>query len=355
MRAAGHRAHGGLPGVEHLPRPADLGQHPQAVRVGEVDERLEGRAGLQQDAAQPVLVPRRAGDEVVPLRRHGARRVEDGVRARDGQERVGYADRRLGDHERVPLVGLGVAGEEPGGAVHRRPGQVGALEPRHRGSLERERPDVADLVDHNEGVARYPGEELVEVALPVRHRGVQRDFPLGGHEAGPVGPLPDVDPEHGPGARSRFHDGILQIVDRSEPALATPTLPGRGLAPGSFLSVVRNGDRLRWQHPPGPLRGRGRRPSGGDRSAAPRGCFHSKATSRLGHPNRDAAENCNGRFPYADLLCPARRLPLRMARASGGPAVRFRRHPAAGEEPGRRREGGGQKGYRRGGVIARLR
>lgn len=62
-----------------------------------------------------------------------------------------------------------------------------------------------------------------------------------------------------------------------------------------------------------------------------------------------------GRFPYADLLCPARRLPLRMARASGGPAVRFRRHPAAGEEPGRRREGGGQKGYRRGGVIARLR
>ena len=42
-------------------------------------------------------------------------------------------------------------------------------------------------------------------------------------------------------------------------------------APGSFLSVVRSGERLWWQRPPGPLRGRGRRPSGGARSATPRG------------------------------------------------------------------------------------
>lgn len=52
---------------------------------------------------------------------------------------------------------------------------------------------------------------------------------LGGHEAGPMGPLADVDSEHGPGARRRFHDGILLIVDRSESVRATPTLPGRGL------------------------------------------------------------------------------------------------------------------------------
>ena len=37
---------------------------------------------------------------------------------------------------------------------------------------------------------------------------------------------------------------------------------------GGFLSVARSGERLRWRHPPGPLRGRSRRPSGGARGAA---------------------------------------------------------------------------------------
>ena len=56
-----------------------------------------------------------------------------------------------------------------------------------------------------------------------------------------------------------------------KPSLRHPHYLAVAPAPGSFLSVVRSGERLRWQHPPGPLRGRGRRPSGGARSAAPRG------------------------------------------------------------------------------------
>lgn len=97
-------------------------------------ERSTSDSKAGQDSSRTLrsrfLSPRRAGDEVVPQRRHGARRVEGVVRARDGQERVGYADRRLGDDERVPLVGLRVPGEQLRGPVHRGPGQVGALEPR---------------------------------------------------------------------------------------------------------------------------------------------------------------------------------------------------------------------------------
>lgn len=92
--------------------------------------------------------------------------------------------------------------------------------------------------------------------------------PLGGHEAGSMGPLADVDSEHGPGARRCFHDGILLIVDRSESVRATPVLPGCGLACARQLPISRPGRRPpSVATPPGPLRGRGgtairRRPSG---------------------------------------------------------------------------------------------
>ena len=108
VRAPGHRPEGGLAGVQDLPRAAQLGEHPQAVRLGQVDERLEGRTGLQQDGPQPVLVPGRAGHEEVALRRHGAGGVRRGVRLGDGQQRVGDADRRLRDDQRIPFVRLGV-------------------------------------------------------------------------------------------------------------------------------------------------------------------------------------------------------------------------------------------------------
>ena len=53
-----------------------------------------------------------------------------------------------------------------------------------------------------------------------------------------------------------------------EPSLRHPHYLAVAPAPGSFLSVVRSGGRLRWQHPPGPSSGQGqtairRRPIGG--------------------------------------------------------------------------------------------
>ena len=40
--------------------------------------------------------------------------------------------------------------------------------------------------------------------------------------------------------------------------------------------------------------GRGKRPSGGDRSAAPQGCYHSKTTDRLKHPSGMQSESVMG-------------------------------------------------------------
>ena len=73
---------------------AGHGEQLQPPPVRQVDRGLEGRAGLEQHRAQAVLVPGRAGDDVVALRREGAGGLE----------------------------GLGAAGGEPG--------QVGDPEPR---------------------------------------------------------------------------------------------------------------------------------------------------------------------------------------------------------------------------------
>lgn len=85
-----------------------------------------------------------------------------------------------------------------------------------------------------------------------------------------VGSINAPEPGFRPGVRWGWcHGGVLRSVGRSEASPSTPALPGRGPGPGSFLSVVRSGERPRWQHPlPGALEGQGHmdireRPIGG--------------------------------------------------------------------------------------------
>ena len=87
----------------------------------------------------------------------------------------------------------------------------------------------------------------------------------------PVRRLPGVEPYDDFRPSRWCHGGILQSSGRSEALPATSALPGRGARARQFPIS-------RWERrappvatPPGPLRGRGRRPSGGARSAAPRG------------------------------------------------------------------------------------
>ena len=77
-------------------------------------------------------------------------------------------------------------------------------------------------------------------------------------------PLSDIDPQVGHGGPASLGHGVSSPLSRPEPAEATPTLPGRGPSRARHISISRFPRALppRWQHPPGPLRGRGRRPSG---------------------------------------------------------------------------------------------
>jgi len=115
-----------------------------------------------------------------------------------------------------------------------------------------------------------------------------------------MGPLADVDSEHGPGAQRRFHDGILLIVDRSELVRATPVLPSRGLVCARQFPISRPERRPPpVATPPRALYGAGEgRPSGGGRSAAPRGFSHSKAADRLRHPGGMLRETVMGDSGY---------------------------------------------------------
>ncbi len=90
------------------PNPASSSSH---RRFRQVDRGLEGRAGLEQHRAQAVLVPGRAGDDVVALRREGAGGLEEfaAAQAPDREPGTPRADPR--DHRGVALVGLGLAGE----------------------------------------------------------------------------------------------------------------------------------------------------------------------------------------------------------------------------------------------------
>ena len=69
VRALRHGAEGSFPGIGDVPRATQLLEQVEPSRVGEVRERLEGRAGLQQDATQAIFVAGPTGDHVVALRR----------------------------------------------------------------------------------------------------------------------------------------------------------------------------------------------------------------------------------------------------------------------------------------------
>lgn len=90
------------------------------------------------------------------------------------------------DHRGVALVGLGLAGEQAGGAAGGEPGQVGDHEPRGAGPPHGEGPYVAELVDDDERAGGRGGEQRVELGLPVADGGAGQHLPVAVDQAGPV-------------------------------------------------------------------------------------------------------------------------------------------------------------------------
>ena len=217
-RSAGHGSKSRLPRVDDAPGPSQGLHRPQPMGVG---QRLERRVAFQEDAPEPVLVAGGACDHVAPLRRHRPCGLEPLAPLRHGQERVGDAERRLGDDGGVPLVGLRVAREQLGRAVGGDPGQVGDRQAGEPGSRYRERPDVADLGDDDQRSGACPAEQVVEVVLGVGHGPASQHLAPPAHMACPVGELSDIEPYDGiAGGGFAQHGGILPIGDRSERCLA---------------------------------------------------------------------------------------------------------------------------------------
>lgn len=257
----------GQSSVGHRPGPAEGCHEPQLGTVGQVDQRLEGGARFQQDAAQPVLAPGVFAGQEVSLGGQRPRRRDRRARIPDRQECVGDAQRRLRDDHCVPLVGLGVAGEEPGGPVCRESRQVRRRHPGRLGAGEREGAYVARLVDDHERVGEA-AEQRVQIALPVRDGGAQQYLAVPGRDACPMGQFPDIEPDDGFRHSRWCHGVILQSVGRSEPLPATPTLPGRGACARQFPISRPERRAPPVATPPGPSTGQGqtairRRPIGG--------------------------------------------------------------------------------------------
>ena len=190
-----------------------------------------------------------------------------GVGMGDRQQRVRDAERGLRDDHRVALVGLGVAAEQPGGLVGGQARQVRRRHSRRPRAGERERADVADLVDDDEGSGEL-GEKRVEGVLPVGYGLAREHLAVARRGARPVRRSPDVEPYDDLRPSRWCHGGILQSSGRSEALPSTPTLPGRGARARQF-PISRPGRRAPpVATPPGPSSGQGRtairrRPIGG--------------------------------------------------------------------------------------------
>lgn len=124
-------------------------------------------------------------------------------------------------------------------------------------------------------------EQPVELMLGVRDGAVDGDLPVPGEHAGPVEGLPDIELEDGllAGAAllamvSSNRRSIGSRFPRHPHYLAVAIFPEVRQFPISRLKRR----RLRRQYPPGPLRGRERRPYAGARSAAQTGLLASYAT-----------------------------------------------------------------------------
>ena len=229
-----------------------------------VDGPLERGVGLQQGRAQAVLRPGARGGRELALRRQDAQRRGALGLLGERPERAGHAARGPRDHLGVDGVGLGDAREHAAGLPLGVSGQVGARVSVRERAGEHERAYVALLVDDDQRAGSGALEQPVDVGGPVLEVGPEDHLAARIEGARAVRPLPDVDPQVGHGGPDRFGHGVSSPSSRPESAEATPTLPGRGPNRARHVSISRFPRALppRWQHPPGPLRGRAKRPSG---------------------------------------------------------------------------------------------
>ena len=209
---------------------------------------------LGEQAAQPVAgAGGFPGQVVVEPDQHGQLGlglIGDGDLSQ--RARVGAGD--VGDHERIPGVGLGLALIHLRGAAHRQPGQVGDLASAVAGHRQRQRPDVRRLVHDDKHRAELLGQLVEHGPQPrfgVRQPLVENLLPGRGQPVGVVLAFADVQPEEDTDTAgvvhaippSMSHPGLDHRTARRQPRYAgrsphTRRCTGHGSGPGP-LSAVR--------------------------------------------------------------------------------------------------------------------
>lgn len=189
-------------GFAYLGRGSEPFQQHQDGRVldARAHNSLQVRVDLGQQPAEPVRDPGGLTSEVV-VEAHDHLQFGDGlVFELEGAEGVRHRPGRVRDDERVPRIGLGLAGIEIGDPPHRQPGEVGDLAARIAGHGQWQGADGGGLVDHDEygAVLRDQlGEHLAELGFAVGQPLVEGLLPGRGQRRGVVFAFADVQAEEG--------------------------------------------------------------------------------------------------------------------------------------------------------------
>ncbi|GAB2835622.1 hypothetical protein GCM10027091_77300 [Streptomyces daliensis] len=141
----------------------------------------------------------------------------------DGPQRVRHRAGGIGDDERVPRVGLGLAGVEIGDPPHRESGQVGHRAVHVAGDGQGQGADGCRLVDHHQHGLVFGlefREDLAELGFAVGQALVEGFLPGRGDGGGVVFALADVQAEEGTDVAD---------VDHTLPPVVPS--PGRAMAP----------------------------------------------------------------------------------------------------------------------------
>jgi hypothetical protein len=113
----------------------------------------------------------------------------------DAAQRVRHAPRRVGDHEGVAGVGLGLPGMQIRDPAHRQPRQIRHLNAHRLGHRDRQRPDRGRLINHDQqpSTSGEVSEHPPQRRLVVRERLVVQTMPIHVQRARMMRGLADID------------------------------------------------------------------------------------------------------------------------------------------------------------------
>jgi hypothetical protein len=181
---------------------------------------------VQQRGVQPVGQPSRLGRQVGVMAGQHSQRGHRLLIRSDPTQRMRQSPSRVGDHERVPGIGLALTRIQISDPPHRQPRQITDLHAHAAGHRDRQRSDRGGLIDHHQqptmlGQLR---EQLAQCGLVVRQRPVNQPpaAPVDSYRvvrlAGHIDPAEHLDDTDTTGPRTVGSRQLTSSSQQSRPA-----------------------------------------------------------------------------------------------------------------------------------------